>query len=210
MLRYFKLLTTGFVAALGLTCISTSVAAQALTAEEISRMLDEQAATPNPYAALLNDPDPQRSMGAMKIMMESGDPQLISLAKEFGLLSSNPRVQKEALGYYLATRPNLAVQFDLSKEDGVSSSFLNAFRATENLQQQAFTTWRIGEYDNKQQCFVWDGDDDCMFKINANGVFIEGSHIKAQLSITPEGALLGVARLGWIDNPSPMQITLLE
>ena len=34
-------------------------------------MLDEQKSTPNPYAELLNDPDPARSSGAMKIMMES-------------------------------------------------------------------------------------------------------------------------------------------
>lgn len=43
-------------------------------------MVDQQMSNLNPYQELLNNPDPARSLAAMKVMLESGDEALVRMA----------------------------------------------------------------------------------------------------------------------------------
>ena len=122
-----------------------AIHAQSLSPDDIARMLDDQRPVVNPYAALLNDPDPARGIGAMKIMMESGDPELVRLALEHGLLSANPEVQLAALKGYLRTRPRLLVTIDGTA--GISSSlsaFARRMDATFAEDGRIFYRWQLG------------------------------------------------------------------
>ena len=86
--------------------LATIATAQTLTPEEISALVDKRMKELNPYQNLLNDPDPDRSLAAMQIMMESGDPDLTRMALEFGLLSPNPSVKRIAFEAWLSTGPS--------------------------------------------------------------------------------------------------------
>lgn len=72
-------------------------------------MVDKRAAAADPFQALLNDPNPIRSMAAMELMIESGVPHLVRTAVDFGLLSALPEIRRAAVFGFLTTRPTLLV-----------------------------------------------------------------------------------------------------
>lgn len=198
--------------ALAGVCFAGAVSAQSLSPEEIARMLDDQASTPNPYAALLNDPDPKRSLGAMKIMMESGDQALVDLALEFGMLSSDPRVRREAVEYYMASEPFLYAEFDGSdvKDIHYPELIKSNLQGKIDSDKQGYVTFKIGAYDPAQRCFVHAGHEICAISFGTNGIFLSGANVNSKLDITEDGNLIGSATMYRVDELVPITIRLLE
>lgn len=186
--------------------------AQSLSPEDIARMLDEQAATPNPYAALLNDPDPARSMGAMRIMMESGDPALVEMAVEFGLLASNPDVRTQAANFYMATEPFLDFVVACNESDDSSCAGWVASRlgGTNDGSNLMYFRSQVGSYDPEQECYVWKGSDNCAFSFRPTGIFLSGSYINAKISVNDNGDLVGLAKISSVSEQVPTRIQILR
>ena len=202
--------------ALLLAALAAPLAAQSLTPEEIARMLDEQAATPNPYATLLNDPDPARSMGAMRIMMESGDAQLVRLATEFGLLSPDPVVRRTAFEALLATGPTLTVRVDGTdvEDKDFTKSMRATWQGTVDPDAIAYIPFRIGAYDAEQNCFLsaleWRSGP-CFVTVNADGIFFRlETYMSARGEIDDTGTVVATASFYAIDDPVPITIRLID
>ncbi|TMV12540.1 hypothetical protein [Arenibacterium halophilum] len=179
--------------------------------------MEEQAATLNPYASLLNDPDPARSLAAMQILMESGDEALVNIALEFGLLSADTNVQKLALDSYLATEPVLSIVLDGSSVNVSDfSEALTGGRAGGHLSgavdANGIGTFevRVGEYDSSQNCFLLGGLDTCLLITTPSNVNFTHPLIRGSLSITPEGTLAGDVRIGDFGENIPMVINILD
>ncbi|SDI95857.1 hypothetical protein [Alloyangia pacifica] len=196
--------------------LAIQVSAQTLSPDDIKRMLDEQAAAPNPYAALLNDPDPARSMGAMKIMMESGDPKLEEMAMEFGLLSSDAAVQRFVVERILDQTPNLFVSMDGTALDENKRAYLGHLAVTGmggtiETNGMAYGRWTIGEYSQQEECWKWDRT--CAFVSRPEGFFVTGRKANVsfdgRLEVTADGRLAGILRTdeGFV---VPASITLLD
>lgn len=188
--------------------------AQTLTAEEIAAMVDERVNALNPYAALLNDPDPQRSLAAMEIMLESGDPTLTRMALEFGLLSPNPTVQRTAVEAYLATGPNLTVQFDGSaleerrRFDEAMTRWLNGAVTADG--DGTIQAW-VGDFSTEQRCYQRRGENDCLISVTPGGVAMWiGNTMSGNFSITDAGFLEGTADLYQVGVPVPVRIQLID
>lgn len=193
-----------------------AASAQSLSPEDITRMLDEQAAQPNPYATLLNDPDPTRSLGAMRIMIESGDPVLMEMALEFGLLSADENVQRFAVEQFLYQKPILAVTFDGT--DGSELGYLRNLAVTGmggtiDPNGMAYGRWRVGDYSDQGDCWLWDGGRNCAIVSRPEGFFIDGRmanvSFNGRLAVSDDGRLEGtmnIDRVGTI----PVSIRLLD
>lgn len=195
-----------------LALCASSVFAQSLSPEDIERMLDEEAEVANPYAVLLNNPDPSRSLGAMRIMMESGDPQLVDLALEFGLLSSDAAVRRQAVEHYVATGPYLSLVFDASnvEDNDVFSTVRSQLGGNFDADNLGYSTFKVGPYDPKQECYIHDGQDYCAVRFNASGIFIQGRTVNAKVNITETGQLVGQAELSRVDDLVPLTVNLLD
>lgn len=188
--------------------------AQSLSPEEIQNLLDRELAEANPYAALLNDPDPKRSIGALRIMMESGDPKLIAIAKEFGLLSADPRVQRATVEYYMATGPRLAVEFDAAetKENdwGNFKRLISIWGGSYTAELKGYASFKIGEFDPAQGCFTHEGHKNCGVRINETGIFVLGSRMSGRVEVNEVGELVGMTKMERIDELVPVKVKLLD
>lgn len=205
-----------------LLLFAAPAAAQSLSPEDIARMLDEEAAAPNPYAALLNDPDPARSLGAMRIMMESGDPALIEMALEFGLLSADEGVRRFAVEQHLHQEPILAVTFDGTDAAGsraLSQLVVTGMDGTVEPDGMAFGRWRVGDYSEEEECWSWEGGSTCGIVSRPEGFFLNGRMVNVdfdgRLTVTDDGSLVGMVsmkRAGTTEpTPSiPVTIRLLD
>lgn len=186
--------------------------AQSLTVEELRAKIDQRVAAVNPYQELLADPDPARSMAAVEIMLESKDVVLERMAIEFGLLSSSPAVRRRALDAYLAAGPSLTMRLDGSKTESPSFAQLlrGSWRGSVDADGVAYTTWKVGGFDESEGCYLFEGYSQCFVKVSANGVAISGSNLSAQLQNDGSGTLSGVASLGGVTESIPITIDLVD
>lgn len=191
--------------------------AQSLTPEQIAAMVDEKVNGQSPYAALLNDPDPERSRAAMQIMLESGDPELVRMALEFGLLSTDPTVKRTALEAYLTTKPVLSIRFDGSglgenRSDPANfQSRMTGQDATHTPDGQGYWRMQVGDYNAENKCFLLSNGNGCFVTVNSDGVMLQfEGWMSARTVVGDAGDLEGSATLYQVRSPVPVSVKLLD
>ena len=209
------MIRTSLTAFLTTFVLAGSASAQSLTPEELQGLIDERLNTPNPYQALLADPDPERSLAAMEIMLESGDPDLTSMALEFGLLSPNPAVRRIAVEGFFRTQPVLAVKFDGSQasEERRFRQIVDHFDGTIDASNLGYVEIGVGPLREDGRCFVEPGRDTCRVTINNTGVFLtvfagfNNPILTARLTPNDSGQLVALATLyGGATAPLTIQV----
>lgn len=203
---------------LAITGLAEGATAQSLTPDELEAMINERVNAQNPYRTLLADPDPERSLAAMQIMLESGDSDLTRMALEFGLLSPNPTVRRIAVEAFMATGPVLSIRFDGTETDG--DGFVNLIRGTltGTLDEDGIGYARaaVGPLSEDGTCFVDMVRGKCLVTINSDGVFLSiyltwnQPYVSARMVVNDSGQLEGVASLYNVSEPIPVTIQLVD
>lgn len=204
MIRVLTLFTMLFLPAIGF--------AQSLTPEQLKALIDERVAAQNPFAEMLNDPDPVRSMAAMEIMLESGDDHLIGIALEFGLLSTNPSVKRTAVEAYLASNPVLTVRIDGENvENRNYPSTISQQKGTLTPEGIGYVRVQVGDYDPAQKCYLSVVKKECLFTSNSDGIIMSNDGwMTGRLVIGEAGVLNGSANLYNVTGAMPISIKLLD
>ncbi|MCL4674511.1 MAG: hypothetical protein KJZ59_00380 [Pararhodobacter sp.] len=191
----------------------TGVLAQTQTVEQLRQQIDARVNALNPYQELLADPDPDRSLAAMEIMLASGDPVLMNMALEFGFLSNNPKVREMALTGFLTTGPSLTLEFDLSvtESEYVRRILLGVWQGAAGDNQRVYATWRVGPYNPATMCYEFHGyEGQCFLRITAAGVAVSGSDLSGQLTNDGSGQLVGSVSIGGRPTAIPMRVSLMR
>ncbi len=199
-----------------LLTLGTSVSAQTPSPAEIAAMVDERVSALNPYAELLNDPDPERSLAALQIMLESGDTALTRMALEFGLLSPNPVVRRSAVEAYLKSGPMLSLTFDGG--DDPDANFTSTIRGSYSGSTEPDNTgyWKIkvGEFSAEQGCYMHaNARNGCFVTVNSDGVYFTHDQynlLAARTNVTDEGVLKGFAKIYQVAEPVPLTVQLID
>lgn len=151
------------------------------------------------FEAVLNGRDIERALRAMRFMLESGKPRLVRAAREFGLLSTEPLIQHEALKAVFDQGGPFRFEVDLTtadEKDSRARSWIQRNRGSISVDgRTGYWTFSLGEYRSDHQCWVWRGDDDC--SIMLSGVTIDIKHWRSaagHLKLNESGALVGSFR----------------
>jgi len=186
--------------------------AQSLTPEQLKALVDERVSAQNPFAELLNDPDPARSLAAMQIMLESGDRDLQRMALEFGLLSTNPTVKRTAVEAFLSTKPVLTIRFDgTGLEDSSFVRRMTGQDATLTTENIGFWRMQVGDWNAERGCYMLVTGADCFATVNSDGVILQSQRtMTARLVIGDTGSLEGSATLYQVDTPVPTSVRLID
>ncbi len=163
----------------GLLALSLSgpVLAQSLSVEEILAKVDQNLRDLSGYQQLLADPDPARSSAAMRVMLESGDPELQKIALDYGLYSPNPAVKRKALEGFFATEPR--VEVFVSGGDvagGPRQDFVGAvseYGGSVTQKNEGYFTWKLGKVDPGQKCVLDSESMACVLRITDSGVSVQ-------------------------------------
>lgn len=189
------------------------LAAQTPSPEDLVAQIDAKLAEENPYQALLNDPDPRRSLAAMEVMLESGDADLAKMAIEFGLQSPNPQVQDIALRGVLGSKPALNLRLDGTNIDssGFTRSIQQWLAGSVNAQRIGSAPLRIGDYNEEQSCYTRLADGACLIIMTTDGVILKiDQTVTTELALGPDGVLSGEGFLYNVNASVPMSIRLLQ
>jgi hypothetical protein len=183
-----------WIAAIGaFVASSLSVQAQTMTPAEISAIIDQKVSSQNEYQALLNDPDPARSLAAMEIMMGSGDTELERLALEYGLYSPNPVVQRTAIDAFFATQPILNVYYDAGKSNSDWRFYKTLTEAGGSILQDGtgFSTADVGVYDETKKCYMRQSGEKCRARVSDTGVSFLFWNNWFNTTLNDQGELVG-------------------
>lgn len=187
--------------------MSAAASAQSLSVEDLQKQIDAEMTKGSEYGELLNDPDPKRALAAMKVMMASGDPELVKVAADYGLYSANEAVRAEALKGFLATKPRVDISF---MEAGSQGDFLFAMRklynSIPNSDGIVAATIVVGEYDAKTDCYGL-GRRQCALQIRPGSIRISLNDLWTEVTLTEDAAITGNVDLGNATNV-PMRIQL--
>jgi len=181
-----------------LLCAPSEVLTQSLSVEDLKAQIDAEISKVNPYAELLNDPDPRRAQAAMKIMLETGDPVLVNLALEFGLYSPDQSVRLQALRGHLNTFPRMDMFIDGSKADPTVFAEAARKRFSSSVNSSGVATWtpQILSYSEENNCYARSNNGKvCFLQIRNETIRMTlggTSDLWYQLTLTDEGTLEGV------------------
>ncbi|HRO15753.1 MAG TPA: hypothetical protein PLL33_12055 [Paracoccus sp. (in: a-proteobacteria)] len=191
--------------------LAAPAGAQNLSVEEIGKLIDERVNALNPYQAILNDPDPERALAGMEIMLQQGDATLRRMALEFGLLSPNPTVRRTALEGFLASGPALSIRFDGTgiEDKGFGTWIPNLWNGTVDSENIGYWRIQVSGQDEETKCYL-DQNGKCFITVNSDGVFFTPDRMNGRADITPEGTLAGSANLYGITPPVPFSVQLLD
>lgn len=200
-----------------ISAIGGGAIAQSLTPEDIQKLVDDELSKANPYEALLGDPDPERSLAAMKIMLASGEDDLVKVALEYGLFSPNPELRQLALSGFLASEPVLTLRLDGSNADerwfeAHVVSTLNGFVDPMSI---GFYRIDVGPKSEDGVCHTRKEHAGCFVTINSNGIFLAVPHggstrLRSVMEINDAGQLVGMARVERVDELIPLSIQLID
>jgi len=176
--------------------------AQSLSAADILKQVDEKVSGLNDYQALLNDPDPARSMAAMEIMINSGDTILERMALEYGIYSPNPSVQRAALDAYFASKPTLDVYFDAGSSNSDWRFYKPLTQAGGSILQDGtgYMPSGVGAFDPDQNCYLKAGQEQCRARVTDNGVSVHFWNNWYNLKLNDQGELSGAGAFPGINS----------
>lgn len=188
-----------------LIIVSTAIQAQSISVEDLKAQIDARVGGLNEYQELLNDPDPNRSMAAMELMMASGDETLVNMAKNYGIFSPNPAVREAALNGYFASGPVLEMLFDGSNLDDSTdmTRVLGPINGSVSGTGIGYVSVKLGSYDAKNQCYTANVlsrtflENGCFLRNSENGVAIFLWETWWRLTLNDEGALKGSGRASY-------------
>jgi hypothetical protein len=172
-----------------------SVMAQSLSAADILSKVEETAGGMNEYQALLNDPDPNRSLAAMEIMLGSGDVKLMRMALDHGIYSPDPVMQRTALQGFFDSAPILKIYAsgeNSSKDKGFKRDIENDLSGTVDSGGVGFFTVSVGPYIPDWKCYSFlVNTADCFIALSDSGILIKILGKKGALKMADDGELLG-------------------
>lgn len=184
-----------------------AASAQSLSVEDLQKQIDAEMTKGSEYGELLNDPDPRRALAAMKVMMASGDPELVKVAADYGLYSANEAVRAEALKGFLATKPRVDVYFTEAGSQGDFPRVMQGlYSSIPNAEGVVATTLVVGEYDAKADCYAL-GNRACALQIRPEAIRISLDSVWTEVTLTQDASIIGNVHLGRATNvPMRMQL----
>ncbi|SMY08011.1 HEAT repeat domain-containing protein [Flavimaricola marinus] len=200
-MKYIPLITAALLCVAGPSWAQTSAA-------DIAAMVDEKMDAIDEYAALLNDPDPERSLAAMQIMIGLEDEQVSRMALQHGLTSTSPAVRRAALKAYFDSGPVLDIFIDGSSLDLDSfTGSLNNVNGTVDGQGTGFVSHKVGGFDDANGCYDYHASASyCLVTLSESNVAINLWQRWTPLTLNAEGVLTGMVQVGRMTPSVPVSI----
>lgn len=185
------------------------------TLDEITAQLDSQTSELEQVDALLADPDPNRRIAAMELLLESGNPVFVSRATEAGLFSSDTEMQAAALAaIFDAGGPfKLVIDMTAGSEDETGiKRWIGPNGSWDEAETEATYIFRTDPYAPEGQCWPVAGEDRCSIRMSGRTVSInDWRNTAGTFELNASGVLVGSMRYtNGTYNAAPATIPLIE
>lgn len=207
------------LSALSLILAATTAPAQELTPDQLRAMIDARANTASPVMAMLNDPDPIRSLAAVEVMIESGDPQLAQMAIDFGLISAAPEVRRAAFIGFLGQRPTLLLTLTVPEnaDENFAERFVKSTNGAILGTDRATYSVNVGPFSEEWNCYLLTATERCAVELGPTGISIykrsptqSANFIRTFLEFGDPGQLTGTSRVNDVAGGFPTTLSIVD
>lgn len=203
----------GFAALLFLALgLPGSAPAAPLTLDQLKARIDAEMSKGDEYAQLLNDPDPARAQAAMRVMLESGDPEMRRIALQYGVFSPDPVVRGEAVQAFFEGKPVVQVHMDGARAEADTLQRVLDFRLGVALNPEAEGVWmgKLTEIAPDGTCYKVTGwPPGCLFRAVGGTLQLQSTDARwYEVKMTDDGHLRSVVTLKGNGNDSAGPVTL--
>lgn len=182
---------------LATTLLASSVAATKaqVSLDELDAKMSARDRELAQFSERLNDPDPEKSLTAMKLLIEKGDADQRRMAIRFGLYSPDLAVRATVLRAIFNSGPTLVVRMKPVNEEqnnyfhreikGLAGSYL--------ADGSVSVTFKISGYDDKEACwtFKYGAREPCLVRLSADTVSMHIGDSWSQYTLNADGTLAG-------------------
>jgi hypothetical protein len=194
-----------------------SAAAQK-TLAEIQSAVSVAASELEAVDALLNDPDQNKRLAAMQMLVQSGNPTYIKRAKEVGLFSSDAEMRRAAIGAVLDQGGPFRLELDLSQAGDAAKDvrwwIYNHRGSVDDSLMVGQVTFSPMPYSADTKCWASSDKRQCFLIPTGAAYSLDGWHDgSGSLKLMPDGALLGTFSVnisGRSNKSVPARIPLAE
>lgn len=163
--------------------------------DELDQHMDERDRQLATFEARLNDPDPEKALAAMKLLIEEGDPDQRRLAIWHGLYSPDLATRSTVLRAILNSKPALVIHMKPVSEEP-DKYYFNTIRQWDGSLQpdnSASILMKIFGYDLKNDCWTykWGTNTSCAARLTADVVSLNFGDSWSQYTLNSEGELIG-------------------
>lgn len=158
------------ILALGLTLASAANAQ--VTLDELDAAADAADGSMEEFRKRLNDPDPDRALAVLHLMVSKGDPDQRRMAIRHGLQSTDRAIHATTIRAILDSEPTLRVTFNpVSAEPSIH--FARAINGNGGVIDEDGTgsvTFKLTGYDEDGACWTHTSYDRCLMRMRGDEV----------------------------------------
>ncbi len=183
----------------------SAVAAEAqVSLDELDAAMSARDDAMAAFRERLNDPDPDRALTAMRLLIEQGDAEQRQLAIEHGLSSTDADIRLAAVGAILQTRPILVSRW-YPADGEISNNFRNRVtqrQGTIAVDNTARVPLSVGKHFDGADCWLINGaaemSQNCLFRLNAGEISYWIDNAWTEMSLDTAGRLVGSPIIGGV------------
>ncbi|MBH0239519.1 hypothetical protein [Methylobrevis albus] len=192
-------------------------AAAQQTLDEIKKQLSSQKSELDEVDALLAQEDKNLRIAAMELLLKSGNPSFVQRAKETGLFSSDPELQRAAVAAIFEAGGPFRLVADLTtapEEKTKAKAWLSYVRGALTVDEKVGTyVFQTGPYDKSKQCWPFKEGRNCAFTLAGAAISLaEWRGVTGELTLSSDGVLAGALRSTDFSNtiPFPVSVSLID
>ncbi len=183
----------------------SAIGAQAqVSLDELDEAMNARDDEMSAFRERLNDPEPNRALAAMRLLIEQGDSDQRQMAIEHGLSSTDPEIRVAAVGAILQSRPILVSRW-YPADGEISNNFRNRVvqrEGTISVDNTARVPLYVGKRFDDANCWLINGaaemSQNCLFRLNAGEISYWIDSAWTEMSIDTAGRLVGSPMIGGV------------
>lgn len=140
--------------------------------DDLDAAVDAASASMGEFQSRLNDPDPDRALAVLHMLISQGDADQRRMAIRHGLQSTDRAIQATTLRAFFDSKPNLRAVFDpVSDEPSVYySRIINGAGGVIDAGGNGSVTYKITGYDAAEECWTHTQWNTCLLRMRGDEV----------------------------------------
>lgn len=174
---------------------ATMIAKAQVSLDELDAQVSARDKELAAFADRLNDPDPEKSLAAMKLLIEKGDADQRRMAIRFGLYSPDLAVRSTVLRAIFNSSPTLVVNMKpVSEKQGVY--FQREIRRLNGSyldDSSVSVVFKVAGYNDDKACWFYKSGtyEPCLVRLTADTVSVFIGDSWSQYTLNAQGVLTG-------------------
>jgi len=175
-----------------LPCLALPAVAQ-VTLDELDAAANASDAAMEEFRKRLNDPDPDRALAVLHLLVSKGDPDQRRMAVRHGLQSTDRAIRATTLRAIFDSEPTLRLVLDPVEEepDSYFAHVIGNLDGVIDAEGSGSVTFKVNGYDEEHSCWTYTRNKYCLLRMRGDEVSLHLGGSWGAYVLNGSGQLVG-------------------